>query len=416
MERKRSEKPHVVVVGGGFGGLEAALSLRRQLGDQVRLTLVSDKDDFLFRPHLIYVPFGFEPEQAKIDLVEIAAAKNLRFVRAHVHAIDPAKKTLELDSGPLPYDYLILATGASIAPSGVPGLEEQAYAVWRESDLALLRLAFDRLLRKAEQGQQQQVVFLVPPTSQWAGPLYELAFMLAQWLDWKEVREAVSIRFLTHEQTYMGALGPQLHEALVEEFEQHGIDAQVDQVVKRLDGKELVIESDERIASDLLIVSPTYQAAVTWEALPTDADGFLRTELKTRQVIGHDAIYAVGDGSDYPVKQAFLALLQADAAVEHLAAWLLGTQPDFVFEPSSLWMMEQFGQALFAQVPLGSDEEAEQESHIESVPPGLHQRVALRAHLPWQARTNNPLYAGLLWKGTRTGRNLLLYLMKREEQ
>jgi NADH dehydrogenase FAD-containing subunit len=414
MERKRSEKAHVVVVGGGFGGLEAALSLRRRLGDQIRLTLVSDNEDFTFRPHLVYVPFGFEPEQAKMDLVEIATAKDLHFVRAQVHAIDPEMQRLDLDSGPLSYDYLILATGASIAPSGVPGLEKQAYAVWREADLVLLRSAFDRLLRKAKQGQPQQVVFLVPPASQWAGPLYELTFMLSQWLDWKEAREAVSLRFLTREQTFMGALGPQVHEALVEEFEQHGIDAQAGQVVKRLAGKELVVQSGERIAADLLIVSPTYQAAVTWEALPTDASGFLRTKLETRQVVGHDVIYAVGDGSDYPVKQAFLALLQADAAAEHLAAQLLGTEPGFVFEPSSLWMMEQFGQALFAQVPLGLDEEAEQEGHIEAVPPGLHQRVALREYLPWQARTNNPLYAGLLWKGTQTGRNLLLYLMKRQ--
>lgn len=413
MERKRSDTPHVVIVGGGFGGLEAALSLRRRLGDQVRLTLVSDKEDFLFRPHLIYVPFGFEPEQAKIDLVEIAAAKDLRFVRAHVQAIDTETQCLDLDSGPLLYDYLILATGARMASSGVPGLEEQAYAVWREADLALLRSAFDHLLQKAEQGQQQQVVFLVPPLSQWAGPLYELAFMLAQWLDWKEAREVVSIRFLTCEQTYMSALGPQLHDALSEEFAQHGIDAQVEQVIERLEGKELVMQSGDRVAADLLIVSPTYHAAVTWAGLPADESGFVRAKLESRQVEGQDTIYAIGDGSDYPVKQAFLALLQADAAAEHLAARLLGSRPRFVFEPSSLWMMEQFGQALFAQVPLGSDAEAVHESHIEAVPPGLHQRVALREYLPWQARTNNPLYAGLLWKGTRTGRNLIQYLMKR---
>jgi sulfide:quinone oxidoreductase len=48
----------VVVLGGGFGGLEAAFYLRHRLGDRVDLTLVSDQDHFLFKPNTIYIPFG----------------------------------------------------------------------------------------------------------------------------------------------------------------------------------------------------------------------------------------------------------------------------------------------------------------------------------------------------------------------
>jgi NADH dehydrogenase FAD-containing subunit len=50
---------HVVVLGSGFAGLETAFALRALANpDQVRLSLVSDRDDFLFRPNSIYLPFG----------------------------------------------------------------------------------------------------------------------------------------------------------------------------------------------------------------------------------------------------------------------------------------------------------------------------------------------------------------------
>lgn len=182
MNQAQTTPVDIVVGGGGFGGLEAALYLRRCVGDRARVTLVSDKVDFLFRPHLIYVPFGFTPDQAKIDLDQVAETNGIHFVRERVRTVIPEQQSLQLGSGSLSYDFLIIATGARPAPSGVPGLEKRAHAVWRESDLLLLRSTFDRLQREAGQGRERRVVFLVPPQSQWAGPLYELAFMLAQWL------------------------------------------------------------------------------------------------------------------------------------------------------------------------------------------------------------------------------------------
>ena len=57
-----------------------------------------------------------------------------------------------------------------------------------------------------------------------------------------------------------------------------------------------------------------------YPTFPGDDRGFIQTALGSRQVVGHPDIYAVGDAGDFPVKQAFLAFLQADAAAEHLSA------------------------------------------------------------------------------------------------
>jgi hypothetical protein len=160
--------------------------------------------------------------------------------------------------------------------------------------------------------------------------------------------------------------------------------AETNRRVKRVDTQTLLFESGEPVDFDLLIISPTYRALPIWKPLPSDAQGFLRTVPETRQVQGWDDIYAIGDGADYPVKQGFLALLQADAAAEHLAARLLGTEPAFSFEPASLWVMEEFGQALVAHVPLDTSEETDApadstEADIKLIPPGLLQRMACPA-------------------------------------
>ncbi len=69
--------PRVVVLGGGFGGLEAAFYLRMRLGDRARISLVSDQDHFLYKPNTIYIPFGMDPERLKIPLARPTQRKDI---------------------------------------------------------------------------------------------------------------------------------------------------------------------------------------------------------------------------------------------------------------------------------------------------------------------------------------------------
>ena len=67
---------------------------------------------------------------------------------------------------------------------------------------------------------------------------------------------------------------------------------------------------------------------------------------------GPDDVYAPGDAGDFPVKQAFLAFLQADAVADHIAATSTGAPFAQPFDPVSMCVMEMFDTATFAQVPL----------------------------------------------------------------
>jgi sulfide:quinone oxidoreductase len=61
-----------------------------------------------------------------------------------------------------------------------------------------------------------------------------------------------------------------------------------------------------------------------WDDLPAGSRSFPEIDPATRQLIGHPHIYAPGDAGDFPVKSAFLALLQADTVAEHITHLVLG--------------------------------------------------------------------------------------------
>src|SRR5947199_2987570 len=106
-----AEKPHVVIVGAGFGGLEAAKKLGKEA---VRVTVVDRTNHHLFQPLL------YQVATAALSPADIAApiravlsqCKNMDVVLAEVQSIDVNAKKVKMVDGELDYDYLILATGA----------------------------------------------------------------------------------------------------------------------------------------------------------------------------------------------------------------------------------------------------------------------------------------------------------------
>src|SRR5215469_16336579 len=107
-----TEHPHVVIVGGGFGGLNAA----RALADRpVRVTLLDRRNHHLFQPLL------YQVATAALNSSDIATphrsilrrATNVTVLLAEVETVDLAGRRLQLDRGALGYDALILAAGAS---------------------------------------------------------------------------------------------------------------------------------------------------------------------------------------------------------------------------------------------------------------------------------------------------------------
>ncbi len=148
-----TRQPHVVIVGGGFGGLYAAFVLGRQT---VRVTLVDRRNYHLFQPLLYQVATaGLSPGDIAQPIRHILSrSRNIEVLLAEVTSVDLGRRRVILADGDLSYDFLILATGATHAYFGhdewrpyAPGLKgiEDALEIRRR-----LLLAFETAEREPD--------------------------------------------------------------------------------------------------------------------------------------------------------------------------------------------------------------------------------------------------------------------------
>jgi len=346
-------KPQVLILGGGFAALESAFLMRMRLHDAVDIRLVSDHDNFVFRPNSIYVPFGSDPSSLLVGLHRPLGRRHINFERGRVAEVDPEARLVDLEDGQrFRYDKLIVATGADTAAGEVPGLSEHAETIWTSESMLGVRRRFQEARDRARSGERQRVLFLVPPNNKCSGPLYEIVFMLETWLRREGARDNVDITWSTYEHGFIQAFGPRLHDLVTDEFRDRGIDGHTGEVVSEVRPGEVVYEGGATRGFDHLIAFPPYVSAVRYAGLPSDDRGFVRTDLETRLVSGRDDVYAPGDAGDFPIKQAFLAFLQADAVADHIASDVRDEPFRQPFDSVSMCIMEMFDKATFAQVPI----------------------------------------------------------------
>lgn len=406
-------KPKVVVLGGGFGGLEAMFYLRHRLTNKVDLTLVSDQDYFLFKPNTIYIPFGEDPEKFKIDLIRPTQRKKIEFIQATVQDVAPDAKRVYTDRGEVDYDYVVIATGAAMRPEEIPGLKENALTLWTPQQMLQLREGLARTVEKAKAGQRQKILFLVPPNNKCAGPLYELALMTDTWLRKHVARDPVDITWTTMEESFIQAFGPRLNTVVTQEFEERGIHGFKGFVVTSIEPGVVHYQNKETRPYDLLVSFPPYIAQKTFPSLPHDERGFIHVNPTSRRVADQNEVFAVGDAADFPIKQAFLALLQADAAAEHIAADILGVKPTVDFEPMSMCVMEEMNKATFAQVPLkytgdpmkpvAADADDTEHYKVGVSPIWRLGKKILGLYVPWRFGHGEPFHAGFGWEAMDLG-------------
>jgi NADH dehydrogenase len=181
---KASKRPQVVIVGGGFGGLAAA---KRLAGRDVDVTLIDRRNHHVFQPLL------YQVATAALSPADIAApirsilrrAKNVRVLLDGVCAVFPDARHVMLESGrALPYDWLILATGARHSYFGrddwarhAPGIKsiEDALAVRRRVLLALERAETEQNRRVRDSLLTFVVIGGGPTGVEMAGAIAELA-------------------------------------------------------------------------------------------------------------------------------------------------------------------------------------------------------------------------------------------------
>jgi NADH:ubiquinone reductase (H+-translocating) len=120
----------IVVVGGGFAGLETIHALERRLArrEDVELLLVSDHNYLLFTPLLPQVASSLvEPRHIIQPIRDLRGSRRFRFRRDRLVDVDFDARRVILAEGTLPYDRLVIAVGGTTPTFGIPGVEEHAF-------------------------------------------------------------------------------------------------------------------------------------------------------------------------------------------------------------------------------------------------------------------------------------------------
>jgi NADH dehydrogenase len=183
MENTPEEKPRVIIVGGGFGGLEAAKKLA---GQDVRVTVIDRTNYHLFQPLL------YQVATAALSPADIAAPvrailsrwKNMEVILAEVQSVDVAAKKIKTTDMEIPYDFLILATGARHSYFGHNEWEKLAPGLKSLEDAIELRrrllMAFEYAEKIADEAARKAAMTFViigggPTGVEMAGAIAEIA-------------------------------------------------------------------------------------------------------------------------------------------------------------------------------------------------------------------------------------------------
>lgn len=296
---------HIVVIGGGFAGVNIAKSLANKKNFQVTLV---DKNNYNFFPPLIYqvATAYLEPTSISYPFRKLFSGKdNLHFRLGEVKKIVPAENKIILDSGELTYDQLVFATGAETNYFGMENVKQHAIPMKTLSDALEMR---NRLLEQMEKAvisnDAAEIKKLVTIVIAGGGPTgVELAGMFAEMKNGILRKEypalsgkGVEIILVDGGNVVLAPMSPQSQQDTFEALTKLGVKIKFDYQVKDYVDDTILFTNGERIATKNLIWAAGVTASV-FEGLPVESYGRGRRMLvdEYNKLNGTENIYAVGD-------------------------------------------------------------------------------------------------------------------------
>jgi sulfide:quinone oxidoreductase len=340
----------IVILGGGTGGTLTANRLRRELGDSAQITVVDRDDRHIYQPGLLFVPFGLADPEEIVRSRRAQLHEGIDLCLAEVERVDTAGNTVHLDTGlALPYDVLVLATGARLLPEETEGLTgpsvgENVFDFYTLSGATQLRRALNSLRRG------RLVVNMVDlPIKCPAAPL-EFCFLADWYLRERGLRDDVDIVYVTPlDAAFTKPLAARRLASLLEvkdiavetEFATGEVDG---------DGGQLVSWDERTVDFDLLVSIPLHGGAAFVERSPGLGDeiGFVEADKATLQSVAAPNVFAIGDATNAPTSKAgSVTHFEGQTVVSNVRAFLAGEPLQRTFDGHTNCFVETgFHQAL----------------------------------------------------------------------
>ena len=342
MENGLSAKPHVVIVGAGFGGLEAAKKLGKEA---VRVTVIDRTNHHLFQPLL------YEVATAALSPADIAAPirgilshfSNTEVILAEVKSVDVAAKTVNIGAREIAYDYLILATGSRHSYFGhdeweklAPGLKSLEDAVEIRRRLLLAFEYAERITDEAAKAAAMTFVIIGggPTGVEMAGAIAEIArHTLAK--DFRHIDPASArVVLVEGDERVLSGFPEDLSVSAMEQLKQLGVEVRTGIHAKNLTDAGLEV-GDEFIPCRLKIWAAGNTASFVGKTIGVPVDKAGRVIVNEDLTIpGHGEVQVIGDlanfshqgGKSLPGVSP-VAMQQGRHAVRNILAMVDGRKP-----------------------------------------------------------------------------------------
>lgn len=296
-------RPRVVIIGSGFGGLKAA---RMLAGSGVKVLLIDRNNYHTFIPLLYQVAAAeLEPEQIVYPVRNfLRRLPQASFVMTEVKRIDYGNQLVETDGTPIPYDFLILATGSQSQFLGVPGAEEYALPLKTLEDAVHLRnhiiSCFELAEREPDPTERQRLLTFAivgggPTGVELAGAWSELIYgPLAKDYPTLDLRW-VQVILLQSGDSLFADLPERLGKYTQKQLQKMGVKVYLQAKVGQVTPEALYLKDGTAIFTKTIVWTAGVEAAVPPpQELPTAPKGKVIV-LPTLQLLEQPKVYAIGD-------------------------------------------------------------------------------------------------------------------------
>ncbi|HTT27396.1 MAG TPA: FAD/NAD(P)-binding oxidoreductase [Solirubrobacteraceae bacterium] len=322
-------RPRILILGGGTGGTLAANRLRKRCGETAQITVIDRDDRHVYQPGLLFVPFGLADPAKLVRPRRAQLHDGIEFRLAEVERIETADNTVLLSHGEtVPYDVLVIASGASLLSGETEGLTGEG---WRERMSTFYTLEGATALRDALRAfdHGRLVVNMVDlPVKCPVAPL-EFCF-LADWhFKQRGIRDRIQIEYVT---SLDGAFTKATcNRELSGLLSGKGIDVITEFNTGEVDGAggRLISWDDREVPFDLLVAIPLHGGAefVGRSTGLGDELGFVLVDRGTLQATAASNVFAIGDATNVPTSKAgSVAHFEGETLVANIIRYLEGRE------------------------------------------------------------------------------------------
>lgn len=339
MEEKK--KPHVVIIGAGFGGMRVTRTLAKA---DVEVTLIDKHNYHLFQPLL------YQVATAGLSVDDIAYSaramvrdrKNVIFRMGEMTDVDFDQKKVILNNGAVNYDYLVLATGGTTNYFGLESLEKHGFSMKTLDEAVTIRnhilYQFEKAaFEKDPEKRRALLTFVVvgggPTGVESAGALSELIHLVMNKeypnLNFKEVR----IILVEASDKLFAAMPAELRDAAVETLIRKYVEVRLCVQVTSYDGQFLTLKGGEVIPTHTVIWAAGVKAASIMHKIAVEKDQIQRAIVNEYlQVPEHPEVFVIGDSAHFKLNDrplpmvAPVAIQQAEVAGKNIINLLKGRE------------------------------------------------------------------------------------------